>query len=100
MVLFQIGVYRAVGRERFTLSFLRQFVMPEDDPEHDDEPIQLECEFVYGPTDELTQLGSYNRWSASDRSLEQFFATIAQLGYLDIASRNQPTMVRIEQLQV
>jgi hypothetical protein len=99
-VLFQIGVYRFAEQERFELSFLRQFMMPEEDPNYDDEPIQLDCRFEYHPAEDLRRLGRFNRWSADEPSLNAFFDAIERTGYLDAASRHEPLTVSITQSQV
>lgn len=60
-LLFESGVYRFTGSERFTVSFLRQFETIDEDGDHDQYQ-QLRCEFLYEPADELRSLGSSTIW--------------------------------------
>jgi hypothetical protein len=60
-LLFESGVYRFTGSERFTVQFLRQFEVLYDDGDHDHFE-QLRCEFLYEPTEELRALGSLTLW--------------------------------------
>lgn len=48
-LLFESGVYRFTGPERFTVDFLRQFEVYQDD-DHDHYE-QLRCEFLSGSRD-------------------------------------------------
>jgi hypothetical protein len=97
IVLFEIGVFNFFGAEQFHLHFVRQFAHPEEDDE--EEPIQLDCVWLYDPVDELRGLGRWNRWSVQDPSLEAFFATVEGQPYLDTANRYRPVEVKLFQEQ-
>jgi hypothetical protein len=60
-LLFESGIYRFTGSERFTVHFTRQFEVLYDDGDHDHFE-QLRCEFLYEPTEELRALGSLILW--------------------------------------
>ena len=60
-LLFESGVYRFTGFERFTVDFLRQFEVLYEDGDHDHFE-QLRCEFLYEPTEDLRALGSLALW--------------------------------------
>lgn len=60
-LLFQSGIYRFTGPERFTVGFLRQFEVLYENGDHDHFE-QLSCEFLFVPTDEVRALGSHTLW--------------------------------------
>lgn len=88
MVLFEIGVFHFFGPEQFHLHFVRQFAHPDEVDE--EEPIQLDCLFLYEPVDEPRCLGQWGRWSVQDPSLEDFFALVDGRPYLETAPRDHP----------
>lgn len=75
-LLFQCGVYRLTGRERFHFGFVRQFTF-EEDGEYDHME-QLDCTILFEPDAELRQLET-NLWSYDFDTVEAFFAAVEAL---------------------
>jgi hypothetical protein len=72
-VLFQCGLSRFTGEERFYLDFVRQFSI-EVDGEYDHME-QLHCEFTREPTALVRDL-DWNQWAYDWPDLERYFAHV------------------------
>ena len=97
-LLFQAGVYRFTGSERFTVDFLRQFEILYDDGDHDHFE-QLHCEFLYEPTDELRALGSFTLWCfpSDGESIADWCEEVENRIEFQWASKLAPTQATVAQ---
>ncbi len=97
-LLFESGVYRFTGPERFTVHFLRQFEVAYEDGDHDHYE-QLRCEFLYEPTDELRSLGSLNLWCfpSDGDSIADWFKEVEDRVEFEWATRLVPSKATVSQ---
>ncbi|MBB6448036.1 hypothetical protein [Bacillus benzoevorans] len=75
-ILFQCGVYDFTGEALFHLDFVRQFTIYEEDEYSHME--QLHCEFLFKPTDELSNL-EIGEWSMDYDNIDDFLSHIENL---------------------
>ncbi|MCG3132770.1 MAG: hypothetical protein FLDDKLPJ_03636 [Phycisphaerae bacterium] len=71
MLLYQWGVYDWGKGERFELSIVRQFILPEED-----EPYQLHLTMVFPATPELRAIPSGNQWCTAPSDVARFMEFI------------------------
>ncbi|MGG0655312.1 hypothetical protein [Rummeliibacillus pycnus] len=96
-ILFQCGVYDFTGEELFHLDFVRQFTVYEEDEYSRME--QLHCEFLFKPTDELSNL-EIVEWSMDYHDIDDFFNHIEKLQEFKIFFNIKPINSEIYQEEV
>ncbi|MCM3666272.1 hypothetical protein M3204_17790 [Mesobacillus subterraneus] len=96
-ILFQCGVYDFTGEELFHLDFVRQFTVYEEDEYSRME--QLNCEFLFRPSDELSKLET-EEWSMDYDEVDDFFNHIEDLQEFKIVSNLKPIKLEIYQEEV
>lgn len=97
-LLFESGVYRFTGSERFTVDFLCQFEVVYEDGDHDHYE-QLRCEFLYEPTDELRSLGSLTLWCfpSDGDSIDDWCKEVEDRVEFEWATRLVPSKATVSQ---
>lgn len=100
-LLFESGVYRFTGSERFTVDFLRQFEVLYEDGDHDYFE-QLRCEFLYEPTEELRALGSLTLWCfpSDGESVADWCDEVERRVEFEWATRLAPSQATVSQERV
>lgn len=93
-VLFQCGVYDFTGEALFHLDFVRQFTVYEEDEYSRME--QLHCEFLFKPTDELSNL-EIGEWSMDYDNIDDFLSHIENLQEFNIPLNLKPIKSEIYQ---
>ena len=93
-ILFQCGVYDFTGEDLFHFDFVRQFtVYEEDEYSH---MVQLHCEFLFKPTDELSKL-EVAEWSMDYDDIDDFLNHIENLQEFKITLNLKPIKSEIYQ---
>ena len=97
-LLFESGVYRFTGPERFTVHFTRQFEVLYEEGDHDHFE-QLRCEFLYEPTEELRALGSLTLWCfpSDGESVADWCEEVEQTVEFEWAARLTPSQTEVSQ---
>ena len=100
-LLFQAGTYSFTGSEKYTVGFVRQFEVVDEDNEFE-YYVQLQCEFLYEPNADLRALGSYNLWCfpSDGDSIDDWVGAVEARIEFQTAQRLAPTSVTVEQEQV
>jgi len=93
-ILFQCGVYDFTGEALFHLDFVRQFTVYEEDEYSRME--QLHCEFLFKPTDELSNL-EIGEWSMDYDNIDDFLSHIENLQEFKIPLNLKPIKSEIYQ---
>lgn len=96
-IFFQCGVYDFTGDERFHFDFVRQFTFYDEDEYSHME--QLHCEFLFEPTDELSEL-EVEVWSMDYDHIDDFFKHIENLREFQIPLNVKPIKSEVYQEQV
>jgi hypothetical protein len=97
-LLFESGLYRFTGPERFTVHFTRQFEVLYEDGDHDHFE-QLRCEFLYEPTEELRALGSLTLWCfpSDGESVADWCEEVEHTVEFEWAARLTPSQTEVSQ---
>jgi hypothetical protein len=100
-LLFQTGIHRFSGPERFTVSFLRQFESLDIDGDHESCD-QLACEFFYEATDASTMRVSSSLWCFPSKgdSVSDWYEAVERRTEFRLAARLTPVSATIFQEQV
>lgn len=96
-ILFQCGTYDFTGEELFHLDFVRQFTVYEEDEYSRME--QLHCEFLFKPTDKLSEL-EIGEWSMDYDDIDDFLNHIENSQEFKIPLNLKPIKSEIYQEKV
>ncbi len=100
-LLFQYGTYSFGGPPAFTLDFVRQFVVVDEDGDHD-HFVQVHCELRYGPVPALRALGSFDSWYFRDSGddLGEWGEAMGEQAVWAAIRSLEPIEIRVYQEQV
>ena len=100
-LLYQFGLFKFSGDERFHLDLVRQFEVLDGD-EHD-HYMQFHCELIFDPTPEMRTLGRFHDWyfySGDSPGPAGWLASIRGRQEWTVLPRAQPLEVRVSQEDV
>ncbi|WP_079508754.1 hypothetical protein [Mesobacillus jeotgali] len=89
VILFQCGVFNFTGENRFYFDFVRQFTS------EDGGTLQLHCEYVFEPDNQLKKIETSIWYFESDGDLEDYFAEIENLNEFKIPLNYMPSEMNL-----
>ncbi|KXH86076.1 hypothetical protein [Sporosarcina sp. HYO08] len=89
-LLFQCGVYDFTGEELFCFDFVRQFTIEEEG-----HLVQLHCEFVFEPAEELSKLETSLMYFDYEGDVKDFYSEVESLGEFKIPLKYKPLRLNI-----
>ena len=97
-LLFQCGAYDFTGEEQFYFDFVRQFTIYKGEEYSHME--QLHCEFVFEPTQELSELETSLMYFDYEGDVEDFYSEVENLEEFRIPLKYQPLRLELYQEEV
>jgi hypothetical protein len=96
MLLFQWGTYDWGEGRWFDLNITRQFIVPSEDEDEDDEIFQLSASAKFKPSPKLDALKSGNTWCHSPDDLSDFSEFIHESDAIQILGAASSDRLEIE----
>lgn len=100
--LFECGIHDYTGTDLFHFSFVRQFTVYEQDDrsgEEYDHVEQLQCEFLFEPTNELERM-SITLWGEAGAPVEEWFAEVESLPIFRMLRHRRADEYRVDQWEI
>ena len=94
LVLAEFGTYDWGHGEHFELDLTRQFSFLDENGEYD-HMAQLNCTFLFEPTDELRQAGAGSMWSGG-KPLGEFFKDALALPGFNVVDQRRIAPIRLQ----